>query len=86
MNKKEFSKAKINVILSPGESLKILRDLQGISQNQLSDLTGIPQPNISAIEHGSSQLGRDRAIILAQALKVHPSVILFPDFDLDSAA
>ncbi len=31
-------------------------------------------------------MGRDRVIILAKALKVHPAVIMFPNFKVDEAA
>jgi len=46
----------------------------------------IPQSNISAMENNVSQIGRDRALALAKALKVHPAVILFPDFDIAHVA
>lgn len=86
MNKKDFVKAKINIKMSPGEMLRVLRELQGFSQGELSELTGISQSNISAIETGGRQLGRERAIIFAKALRVHPAVILFPDFDIREVA
>lgn len=81
-----FARSKINYDLTPGETIKQLRGLQGMSQNDLADATGIPQSNISALENGTRQLGRDRALILAKALKVHPAVILFPDFDISKVA
>jgi hypothetical protein len=31
-------------------------------------------------------MGRERAIILAKALKVHPAILLFPDFDVKKVA
>jgi len=86
MNKSEFVRAKMHYPLTPGESLKQLRELQELSQNDLSQMTGIPQSNISAIENGSRQIGRDRALIFAEALHVHPAVILFPDFDMNQVA
>ena len=82
IDKKDFVKAKMHHPLSPGEALKMLRELQELNQSDLAKLTNINQSNISAIENGCSQLGRDRALLLAHALKVHPSVILFPDFDI----
>jgi transcriptional regulator with XRE-family HTH domain len=82
INKKDFTRAKINKEVTPGEMLKTLRELQELSQKGLSELTGIPQSNISAIESNQRQIGRERALMFAKALKVHPSVILFPDFDL----
>lgn len=45
-----------------------------------SELTGISQAIISAMENGRQQIGRDRAILLAPALKGHPAVITFPNF------
>jgi transcriptional regulator with XRE-family HTH domain len=86
MNKKEFQSAKIHTTITPGDALKMLRELQGLSQNDLARITGISQPNISAIENNQRQLGRERAITLAIALKVHPAVLLFPDFDIANVA
>lgn len=77
-----FVKAKVHHAVSPGEALRIIRELQGLTQADLEALTGIAQANISALEHGTRQLGRERALILAKALKVHPSVLLFPDYDM----
>ena len=65
-----------------GESVRIIRELQELSQNQLSDLTGIPQATISAIENGRVNLGAERAKVLARALNCHPAVLLFPGWDV----
>ncbi len=65
------------MILTPGEMLKELRELHGLSQLQLSAMSGIEQTHISAIENGRSELGKDRAITLADALQVRPEVLLF---------
>lgn len=86
IDKNDFIKSKVHTAITPGEALKMLRELQGLSQNDLAKLTGITQSNISALENGSRQLGRDRALTLAKALHVHPAVLLFPDFDMVSAA
>ena len=85
INKKDFVKSKSHCAVTPGESLRMLRQLQGLSQNDLVDLTGISQSNISALENDAVQLGRDRAITLAKALRVHPAVLLFPDFNMQEA-
>lgn len=82
----DFEKAKVHEIVTPGESLRMIRELQGLSQNDLAQLTNINQSNISAIENGSRQMGRERAITLAKALHVHPAVLLFPDFDMADVA
>ena len=85
---KDYRKAKKLVDVSVGESVRILRELQGMSQNQLSELTGIPQSTISAIENDRVNLGVERAKILARALKCHPAVLVFPGWDVrqESAA
>ena len=85
---KKFRAAKKRIEVSVGESVRIIRELQDLSQNQLSDLTGIPQATISAIENGRVNLGAERAKVLARALNCHPAVLLFPGWDvpLESAA
>jgi len=85
---KDYRKAKKLVDVSVGESVRILRELQEISQNELSELTGIPQSTISAIENDRVNLGVERAKILARALKCHPAVLVFPGWDVrqESAA
>jgi transcriptional regulator with XRE-family HTH domain len=72
--------------VTPGESVRILRELQGLTQTQLSALCGIPQTTISSIETGRVNLGVERAKILATALRCHPAVLVFPGWQMDSAA
>jgi transcriptional regulator with XRE-family HTH domain len=62
-----------------------MRELQELSQNQLSALSGIPQATISAIENDRVKLGVERAKALARALKCHPSVLVFPGWQLPQA-
>lgn len=85
---KDFQPAKKRVEVSVGESVRILRELQELSQRQLSELTGIPQATISAIENGRVNLGVERAKVLARALRCHPAVLVFPgwEVELESAA
>ena len=82
LNKHDFVKSKIHCPVTPSEALKMLRELQGLSQSDLANLTGISQSNISALENSVTHLGRERALLLAKALHVHPAVLLFPDFDM----
>ncbi len=79
----EFRKAKRQIEVSPGESVRIIRELQEMSQNELSELTGIPQSTISAIENERVNLGVERAKVLARALQCHPAVLVFPGWDVD---
>ena len=85
---KEFRKAKKRVEVTVGESVKIMRDFQELSQNELAELTGIPQSTISAIGNGRVQLGVERAKVFARALNCHPAVLVFPGWDVahESAA
>jgi len=86
LKRSEFIAATVHRRVAPYEMLAVLRELQGLSQAELAKLTGISQPNISALENGTRKIGRERAIALAKALKVHPSVILFSDFDSSQVA
>ena len=79
----EFRRAKPRIAVSPGESVRVLRELQEFSQNQLAAVAGIPQSTISAIERGRVNLGVERAKVLARALKCHPAVLVFPGWDAD---
>jgi transcriptional regulator with XRE-family HTH domain len=80
----EFRKARRRVEVSVGESVRIIRELQELSQNELSRLTGIPQSTISAIENDRVNLGVERAKVLARALKCHPAVLVFPSWDVEA--
>jgi len=85
---KDYRPAKKRLDVSVGESVRILRELQELSQSELSRLTGIPQATISAIENDRVNLGVERAKVLARALKCHPAVLVFPGWEvpLESAA
>ncbi len=79
----EYRKAKRHIDVSPGESVKIIRELQEMSQNDLAAASGIPQSTISAIERERINLGVERAKLLARALKCHPAVLVFPSWDVE---
>ena len=79
----EYRKAERQVDVTVGESVKILRELQELSQNELAELSGIPQSTISAIENDRIQLGVERAKTLARALRCHPAVLVFPGWSIE---
>lgn len=83
---KEFRKAKKTVEVSVGESVRIIRELQDLSQNDLAAITRIPQSTISGIENDRINLGVERAKVLAKALKCHPAVLVFPGWNIEAAA
>jgi transcriptional regulator with XRE-family HTH domain len=84
MVRKGFRRAKKTIEVSVGESVRIMRELQELSQNQLAELSGIPQSTISAIENDRVSLGVERAKKLARALRCHPAVLVFPGWEIDS--
>jgi transcriptional regulator with XRE-family HTH domain len=79
---RNFSPAKKRVDVSPGESVRIIRELQGLTQVQLAELCGIPQTTISGSETGRVNLGVERAKTLARALHCHPAVLAFPGWQI----
>lgn len=83
---KDYRPAKKRATVTVGESLRILRELQELSQNQLAEASGISQAAISAIENGRVRLGVERAKVLARALRCHPGVLVFPDWEVPSEA
>ncbi|MBS0440158.1 MAG: helix-turn-helix transcriptional regulator [Proteobacteria bacterium] len=79
---RNFIPARKRVDVSPGESVRIIRELQELSQNELAKLSGIPQTTISGIETGRINLGVERAKTLAAALRCHPAVLVFPGWQV----
>jgi len=79
---KTFRPARKRINVSVGESVRIIRELQGFSQNELARLTRIPQATLSAIENDRVRLGVERAKTLARALKCHPAVLVFPGWEI----
>lgn len=84
----QFRPAKKRIKVTVGESVRIIRELQGLSQNQLAQRTRIAQATLSAIENDRVRLGVERAKVIARALKCHPAVLVFPGWEdyLESAA
>ncbi|TFH32319.1 MAG: XRE family transcriptional regulator [Myxococcales bacterium] len=82
----ELVPARVGISVTPGEMLRTIRELQELTQAELATMTGMAQSNLSALETGARELGRERAVVLARALRVHPAVLLFPDFDVSEVA
>jgi transcriptional regulator with XRE-family HTH domain len=83
--KEEFTPSKKRVRLTQGEMLRIVREKNELSQNELARLSGLTQSTISSIENNRVSLGVERAKALARVLGVHPAVLVFPDWG-ESAA
>ena len=76
----EFVLSKQQIKLKQGDVLRILREKNELSQNELADLSGINQSTISSIENHRISLGVERSKVLASILNVHPAVLVFPDW------
>jgi transcriptional regulator with XRE-family HTH domain len=83
---KGYRPARRRIEVSVGESVRLVRVLQGLSQNAVARRTGIPQATLSAIEDDRVRLGVERAKVLARALKCHPGVLVFPGWVLPTEA
>ena len=79
---KDFCPAKKRATVTVGESVRILRELQELSQNQLAQASGISQATISAIENGRVRLGVERAKVLAQALAARSGCAGVPGWEM----
>ncbi len=79
--KEQFLSDKKYGDLTPGKALKIYRELNGLSQNELAELTGLKQATISSLENDRITMGIDRAKTLASALNVHPGLLAFADWN-----
>lgn len=81
VNFRDYHSAARHAEVSVGESVRIMRELQEMSQSDLAKTCGIPQPTLSAIENDRIKLGVERAKVLARALRCHPAVLVFPGWD-----
>ena len=80
-SKNEFVAAEAHAALSTGEVLRMLRELKGWTQKELAKRSKISETNISLLENERIDIGKRRAEQLAQAFGVHPSIIMFPEYE-----
>lgn len=78
--KKKTVPSKVRIELSPGEMVRIARHFQGMTLSELAKESGIRYQVLQRIEHGLNQVTIERAEKLAKALKIHPSVIVWPNW------
>ncbi len=60
----------------PGVALAGARAKEGLTQQELSRLTGIPQRHISEMQNGKRAIGKERAKRLAKVLNIGYKVFL----------
>ncbi len=83
MKKNEFVPAKKRATLTTGEVIKMLRELKKWTQTDLAKHSGINPQNISLLENNKIDIGKKRAESLARAFKIHPSIIMFPEYEAE---
>lgn len=83
--KQELSLSQKRVRITQGEMLRIIREKNGLSQNELAEKSGLTQSTLSSLENNRVSLGVQRAKALAIVLGVHPAVLVFPDWDEGAA-
>ena len=76
---KKVSKVEINT--SFGKILREYRIKNNLTQNQVSELTGLEPRHISQIERGLSKGSIDTLLKLCNAYKITPDVILYDLLD-----
>ena len=79
--KQDFSPSKKRIRITQGEMLRLIREKNELSQNELAEKSGLTQSTLSSLENDRVSLGVERAKVLARALGVHPAVLVFPDWD-----
>ena len=80
--KKDFKPAKAHIKLRTGDVIKMLRELKGWSQQELSKRSKINATNISLLENNKVEIGKKRAEQLAKAFNIHPALIMFPEHEI----
>ena len=77
----EFVPAKSHAKLTTGEVIRMLRELKGWTQAELTKHSGISSTNISLLENDRVEIGKRRVEQLAKAFGVHPAIIMFPEYE-----
>jgi transcriptional regulator with XRE-family HTH domain len=78
-----FFPAKQQATLTTGEVIRMLRELKGWAQEQLVEQSGLNAKNTSLLGTGRIDIGKKRAVQLAEAFNIHPAIIMFPEYEAD---
>jgi transcriptional regulator with XRE-family HTH domain len=77
----DFGAAHAHAQLTTGEVIRLLRELKGWTQQDLTKRSSINASNISLLENGRVEIGKRRAEQLAKAFDIHPAIIMFPEYE-----
>jgi len=81
INNRDFVPARRHVHVTSGETIRILREKKGWTQNELARRSAISATNLSMLENDRLDIGKRRALALAKAFGVHPAIIMFPEYE-----
>lgn len=65
--------------LTPGRMLRSFRKGLSLTLKEVEEITGVKEQNLSALENDRMEMSVYYAEILAAALGIHPTDILFPN-------
>lgn len=83
VDRKQFISAEPHTSLTPGEVIRMLRELKGWTQAELASHSGISVTNLSLLENGKVSIGKRRGEQLAKAFDIHPAIIVFPEYEAE---
>lgn len=84
--KDEFVAAHKHVDVTTGETIRMLRELKGWTQEDLAARSGVNAKNISLLENDKIEIGKKRTERLAKAFGIHPAIIMFPEYEAELIA
>ncbi len=80
---KNFIPAQKRASVTTGDVIRMLREVKGWTQEKLAALSGVNAKNISLLENNKVDSGKKRAEQIANAFGIHPSIIMFPEYEAD---
>ena len=81
LRKEDFVPAQRQIELSIGDVIRILREWNEWTQQELAERCGISPTNISLLENDRVDIGKKRAESLARAFGIHPAIIMFHGYE-----
>ena len=75
---KDFMELFKDLKATPGEVIRAHRKNFRITLKELSKASGIAESNLSLVENDKIEIGLKRAVLIAAALGISPTSILFP--------
>ncbi len=81
-HRKEYVPARSHASLTTGEVVRMLRELKGWTQDELSERSSLGTRTISLLENERIMMSKQHAEQLAKAFGIHPAIIMFPEYEV----